>query len=66
MIGAPVRSASGRAAGLWSRWVWVHRIAVTGRPPIALSSASRCSGKSGPGSITATSSLPIRYVCVPK
>ena len=23
------------AAGLWSRWVWVHMIAATGRPPIA-------------------------------
>ena len=55
MIGAPVARASGRAAGLWSRWVWVHMIAATGRPPIAASSASRCSGRSGPGSITATS-----------
>ena len=54
------RFGSGRAAGLWSRWVWVHMIAATGRPAIACSSASRCSGRSGPGSITATSLSPTR------
>ena len=30
MIGAPVISASGREAGLWSRWVCVHMIAADG------------------------------------
>ena len=42
------------AAGLWSRWVWVHRIAATGPPGDRLISASRCSGRSGPGSTIAT------------
>lgn len=60
MTGAPVITLSGRAAGLWSRWVWVHRIATTRRPPIAATSASRCSASSGPGSITATSAPPTR------
>ena len=52
------------AAALGAYIVWEARnlgmIAVTRRPPIAFSSASTCSGKSGPGSITATSASPIR------
>ena len=60
MIGAPVAAGSGRLAGLWSRWVWVQAIAASGRPPSAARIASTCSGKSGPGSITATSSSPTK------
>ena len=50
---------SGRLAGLWSRWVWVHRMAATRSPPSAAVSMARCGGRSGPGSITATSPSPI-------
>ena len=39
-IGAPVRAWSGRLAGLWSRWVWVHRIAATRSPASAATRAS--------------------------
>ena len=43
----------------------IGMMATTGLPAIACSSASRWSGRSGPGSITATRVSPIRYVCVP-
>ena len=53
------------AAGEWSRWVWVTRIAASFSPAIALSSASIWLGIAGPGSMIATSPSPTIYEQVP-
>ena len=49
MIGAPVRSASGRDAGLWSRWVCVHMIADDRPSADRLLQRVEMLGQIGPG-----------------
>ena len=53
------RRRSGSAPGEWSGWVWVTTIQRM-RSPAAATMASRCPSSSGPGSMTATSSVPTR------
>ena len=58
-VGAFTRDAKAAAPALWSRWEWLTSTARTRSPGAsAASSARRCAGSAGPGSITATSPLP--------
>src|SRR5665213_3767288 len=59
------RDHSPAAAGEWSRCVWVTRMWVTVSPARSISNASTCSGRSGPGSITATSPSPTTAARLP-
>src|SRR6476660_4394326 len=62
---APVCSTSRLVPGEWSGCVWVNKTQRTRSRIDAPTMASMWPASSGPGSMTATSSMPTRYVLVP-
>src|SRR5262249_21405690 len=62
---APVALTRRSVPGAWSGWVCVRSTQRTRSRIDAPTMASMCFFVSGPGSITATSSMPTRYVFVP-
>src|ERR1700761_3985656 len=54
--GAPVALATGATAPMWSKWVWVRRIASTSAPVASI--AARMRSASSPGSTTRSLSPP--------